>query len=99
MTHAKKVVLVADSNDALLRDNLLQELFNARIELFCAVGKFANEWEDALSWLAVEATVNFSDDHFIARSMHRDETVEEVIEFAKQISIPSGEQEIEIIRV
>ena len=99
MTHAKKVVLVAEHNDAPRRDNPLQELFNDRIELFCAVGKFADGWEEALAWIAVEATVDFGVDHFVARSMHRDETVEEVVEFAKQISIPSGEQEIEIIRV
>ena len=98
-THAKKIVLLAESGDILDRDRLLRELFDDRIELFCAVGKDAGEWEEALAWIAVEASVNDGVDHFVARSIHRDEAVEDVIEFAKQIAVPSNEEEIEIIRV
>ena len=99
MTHARKIILVSESGDTRNRDQLLRELFDDRIELFCAVGKDAHDWEDAMSWIVVMAKVDEGIDHDMLRSMHTDETIEDVMEFAKQIEVPSQRDEIEIIRV
>jgi hypothetical protein len=99
MPHAKKVVLVAESGSVLARDDLLTELFEDRIELFCALGKDAEGWEDAMDWICVAAKVEHGIEHFVLTSKHESESLEEVIEFAKQVSIPSGDTQIEVIRV
>ena len=99
MTHARKIILVSESGDIRNRDQLLRELFDDRIELFCAVGKDAHDWEDAMSWIVVMAKVDEGIDHDMLRSMHVDESAEDVVEFAKQIEVPSKLDEIEIIRV
>jgi hypothetical protein len=99
MGHAKKVILVSESGDIQNRDQLLRELFDDRIELFCAVGKDAHDWEDAMSWIVTMAEVDEGIHHDMLRSMHVDESVDDAVEFAKQIEVPSKLDEIEIIRV
>ena len=99
MPHAKKVILIAESGDVSRRDALLRELFNDRIELFCAMGQGAHVWEDVLSWIVVMAKIDEGIDHDMLRSWHTEETLDEVVEFARQITIPSHKDEIEIIRV
>ncbi len=99
MSHAKKIILVSDSVDTRNGDLLLRELFDDRIELFCAVGKGAHAWEDAMSWIVTMAEVDEGIDHDILSSMHIDESVEDVVEFPKGIEVPSKECKIEIIRV
>ncbi len=94
-----KVILVTESGEIGSRDQLLRELFDARIELFCAVGKDARDWADAMSWIVTMAKVDEGIDHDMLRSMHTQATLEDVIEFAKQIEVPSKLDEIEIIRV
>ena len=99
MTHAKKVILISASGDIQNRNQLLRELFDDCIELFCAVGNDAHDWEDAMSWIVTMAKVEEGIDHDMPRSMHVDESVDDVVEFARQIEVPSKLDEIEIIRV
>ncbi|MBL8519868.1 MAG: hypothetical protein JNK75_04285 [Betaproteobacteria bacterium] len=99
MPHAKKVILVLESGSVLNRDHLLNELFEDRIELFCAVGKDAAEWEDLMDWVCVEAEVEKGIDHLVLTTSHETGSLDDVVELAHQISVPSGEQEVEIIRV
>ena len=99
MPHAKKVVLIAESGSLLKRDELLQELFDDRIELFCAVGMDAQEWEDLMDWVCVMAEVDHGIDHLVLTTSHATDSLDEVMELARQISVPSGATEIEVIRV
>ncbi len=99
MPHAKKIVLVAETGDVTDRDRLLRELFDARIELFCAFGIDAQEWEDCMDWIVVMACVDEGSEHSILTTSHRDGTLDAVVELASQITVPSGEQEIEVIKV
>jgi hypothetical protein len=68
-------------------DVLLQALLNSRIELFCVVGVDAEAWEDALDWLCVGAAGDGA--HHITTTAHVGESVEEVIAFAEQFSMPT----------
>ena len=99
MPHSKKVILIAESGDVSGRDRLLHELFDDRIELFCAVGKDAQEWEDAMDWICVMADVDGGIDHLVLTTSHENDPLDDVIQLARQISVPSGETEIEFIRV
>ena len=98
-THAKKIVLLAESGDILDRDRLLRELFDDRIELFCATGRDAQEWEDCMDWIVVMAAVDDGIEHSVLTTSHHEATIDEVVALAKQISVPSGANEVEIIRV
>jgi len=95
--HPPKVVLVSTNGYLASRDDaLLQELLDSRIELFCAVGKDAHQWEDALDWLCISPSGE--DKHFIITTAHTDETVEEVIAFAEQFSTSTAGQ-VEVLYV
>lgn len=97
--HAKKVIVIAESGSVLERDRILHELFDARIELFGAWGIDAEDWADHLQWITVEAQVNEGIDHFIATFWQgKEQSFEEFMSLAKQIEVPSGTTEIEIIR-
>ena len=74
-------------------------LFDDRIELFCAVGKDATEWEDSMDWICVMASVDSGIEHSVLTSSHESEPLEDVMDLARLISVPSGDTEIEIIRV
>ena len=91
-----KVVLVSSNGYNASRDDaLLQSLVSRKIEVFCAVGVEANEWEDALDWLCVGGDGRGT--HFILTSAHPDEREEEVIEFAMSIQT-SQPSEVEVVR-
>jgi hypothetical protein len=98
---APKIVFVASQPyDAIKFDPLLESLIQRRVRLFCAAGIEAERWEEAFDWLVVnlhvqdESTKGYSP----LTSSHKDETEDEVVEFAKLISDQFG-TEIEIVRV
>jgi hypothetical protein len=85
MTYSGKIVLVSTSGYMPERDDqFLRDLIAARIELFCATGVGAKEWEDALDWACI------GDDglgeHVIVTTSHEDEPLAEVMEFAEHFS-------------
>lgn len=98
MSRAKKIILYDESGYGGNRDAVLRPLFDDRIELFCTVGIDAMAWADCMSWICTMADVDEGIDHFVAISWHPSDTLDEVIEFARNISI-SGEDKIEIIRM
>ena len=98
MSRAKKIILYDESGYVGNRDTVLRPLFDDRIELFCTVGKDAEVWADCMSWICTMADVDEDIDHFVAISWHPTETLNEVIEFARMISI-NGEDSIEVIRM
>ncbi|MCC3860082.1 hypothetical protein LJF33_02550 [Emcibacteraceae bacterium Y4] len=55
-------------------------LLDQEYELFCVVGKDCELWEDIMDEIAVGDGTNI---RFITTTSHPDETIEEVIEFAK----------------
>lgn len=80
--HFPKVVLVTGRDYIAKEDRaLLLELLDAKVELFCAVGRSAQNWEDAMDWLRIEE--EGLAEHFVFTTAHTDETVEEVIAFAE----------------
>jgi len=88
MTYSGKIVLVSTSAYVPERDDqFLQDLIAARIELFCATGVAAKEWEDALDWACVGD--NGRGEHTIVTTSHEDEPLAEVIKFAEQFSTSS----------
>jgi hypothetical protein len=92
--HSGKVVLVSISGYLPERDDaLLSKLVARKIDLFCAVGRDATKWEDALDWLSI-----CEGDHVIVTTSHPDESVEEVIAFA-EIFHTDPPHEIEVLYV
>jgi hypothetical protein len=80
--YAGKIVLVSRSvYTPEIGDVLLRQFVEDRIELFCAVGVDAANWEDALDWLCISPEGESI--HFITTTSHPRESVEEVISFAE----------------
>ncbi|MDR7307895.1 hypothetical protein [Rhodoferax saidenbachensis] len=83
--HAGKVVLVSSSPYTVgCGAAVLQQLVDDKVELFCAVGVDAANWEDALDWLCIGPSGESL--HFITTTSHPDESVEEVIAFAESFT-------------
>jgi hypothetical protein len=79
---AGKIVLVSTSAyTPEIGDALLRKFVEDKIELFCAVGVDATNWEDALDWLCIGSEGKGI--HFITTTSHPGESVEEVISFAE----------------
>lgn len=79
MTYSKKIVLVSTS--AFLTepdDQFLRDLVAAGIELFCATGVGAKEWEDALDWACVGDDRQV--EHMIVTTSHENDAVADVVE-------------------
>jgi hypothetical protein len=82
--HPPKVVLVASRDYIAQCDRaFLLELINAKVELFCAVGQSAQNWEDEMDWLFIEVKEASLATQFVVTTAHTDESVEEVIAFAE----------------
>lgn len=95
--YSPKIVLVSTKGYVPNRDGfLLQALFDSKIELFCAVGKDAQAWEDALDWLCVAAAGDGV--HHISTTSHVEESVEEVIAFAEQFRT-AAPSDVEVLYV
>jgi hypothetical protein len=96
MSNAKKVVLVSKRGYDASHDGLLRSLIARKIELFCAVGRQCELWEEVMDALVVGPTGEC--EWHVTTSSHPSETVDEVVEFAKnwRLDEPS---EVEVIEV
>ncbi len=95
--HRPKVVLVASRDYIAQCDRaFLLELINAKVELFCAVGQSAQNWEDAMDWLYIEAKEAGLVTQFVITTAHTDESVEEAIAFAEHFDC-SRPCEVEVL--
>jgi hypothetical protein len=95
---AKKVILNSKGGYSDKYDLLLNELIDKKILLFCTVGKDCELWHDVMD----EFYVGNGDerDFLMLTTWHTDQTLEEVIEFAKDFDIEGIYNErIEIIEV
>ncbi len=80
--HAGRIVLVSRSvYTPEIGDTVLRQFVEDKIELFCAVGVDAANWEDALDWLSIGPEGKGI--HFITTTSHPGESVEEVVSFAE----------------
>jgi len=93
---AKKVILSTNKKYSPEYKDLLAELVERKIELFCAIGEECEIWEEALD----SACFNEKGKEigFVVTTSHPNETLEEVKEFAKQWS-GEGNSEIQIIKI
>ena len=97
MTRAKKVVLVSTRGYDPSHDALLLSLIERRIELFCAVGKDCELWEEVMDELVVGPDGEGA--WLVTTSSHPDESVAEVMEFAAQWRLDDGPPDVEVIEV
>lgn len=82
MAHSGKIVLLSKFGYRSERDDaFLRELLEDRIELFCVLGQDSYKWEDAVDWMCVGEDGNGQ--HLIITTCHQNESLEEVVAFAK----------------
>jgi hypothetical protein len=97
-TKAKKVVLFSKSDYSEKFDGLLNRLIDEKILLFCAVGKDCELWHDIMD----ELFVGFGEerDFLMMTTWHTDESLDNVVEFAKSYEIEGIDNEkLEIIEI
>jgi len=94
--NAMKVILTTDEKYSSEHDEMLKELIQRKIELFCAVGKDCEKWEEAMDWLCIGD--NGEEIGFVTTTSHPNEPLEEVKAFAKEWNT-RGSNEIEIIKI
>ena len=95
-TDARKVILISKSNYSSEHEDVLKALIKRNIELFCAIGTDCEKWEEAVDWLCIDEKGNKIG--FVNTTSHPDETIEEVMDFAKNWSI-EGNNEIQVIEI
>lgn len=94
--YSGKIVLVSSTGYAPGRDErLLRDLYRSRIALFCVLGVDAAEWEDALDWIC--AADEDQSGHLIVTTAHADESLAQVMEFARQFATPT-QQAVQVLR-
>ena len=91
----KKFVLISDTGYDSMHDALLESILDDGYELFCAVGKDCELWEEIMDEIAVGDGTN---PRFITTTSHADETEEEAINFANSWSteVQSG---VKVVRI
>ena len=94
--NAKKVILATDENYGSEHDEMLKELIERKIELFCVVGKDCEKWEEALDWMCIGE--NGEEIVFVTTTSHPNESLEEVKTFAKEWKT-EGNNDIEVIKI
>lgn len=94
-----KVVLISNSGYKKEHNDLLQELIENEIELFCVVGIECQEWEEAMDLLCADLDANdIKPNAFCNTTSHPNESVEDVIKFAESWS-QKGATEVKIIEI
>jgi hypothetical protein len=94
--NAKKVILITDQKYSSEHDEMLNALIERKIELFCAVGKDCEKWEEALDWLCIGE--NGEEIGYVTTTSHPKESLEDVKAFAKEWKT-EGSNDIEVINI
>ena len=95
---AKKVILYSKINYSEKYDELLNQLIDEKILLFCTIGKDCELWHDIMD----ESFVGYGEerDFFMITTWHDDETLDDVIYFAKNFDIEGiNNEEVQIIEI
>lgn len=94
----KKVVLFSNNGYSKEHDDLLNQLIDRKILLFCVLGKDCELWHDIMDEIFVGE--GEERDFFQITTSHENETLEEVIEFAEKYNFEGIDNEkVEIIKV
>jgi len=96
MPIAKKVVLVSGRKYDASHDELLRELIERRIALFCVVGVDCERWEEAMDELVVGPHGEYT--WHVTTTSHPGETLADVLEFAEMFHLDEP-CEVEVIKV
>lgn len=89
----KCVVLVSNKGYSAAHEGRLRELLDEGIDLFCASGPRSATWEDAMDWLCVELDADGTlPGAFCNTTSHPNESVDEVLEFARNWNRLKGEE-------
>ena len=96
MNNAKKVVLVSRRGYDPSHDDLLRNLINRKIALFCAVGRQCELWEEVMDELVVGPVGEYQ--WHVTTTSHPDETDADVVAFAESFHLdePSTVEVIEV---
>ena len=79
-----RVVLVSEQKYNLERDELILSLLDKGYVLFCVVGIDCEKWEDIIDELSIG---DGSNPKFVTTTSHPNESVDEVVEFAKMLTL------------
>lgn len=81
--------------------HVLEKLIFEEIELFCAVGKDCDIWEEAMDYLCVDLDVSGKKPGaFCTTTSHPGETLEQVIEFAENWTLDQDKKcEVKVIEI
>lgn len=80
----QRVVIVSKRKYEPEYNDYLQSLIDQNYQLFCVVGIDCQKWEDMIDELAIAYT---SPPKYVTTTNHPDETVNDVIEFAKMLTL------------
>jgi len=96
---ANKVILNSKTGYSAQHDQILYDLVEAKVLLFCAVGKDCETWHDIMDEIYVGD--GSERDFFMVTSWHRDETLEAVIEFATDFDLDdcAGNENVQVIEI
>jgi hypothetical protein len=97
MEQSKKVVLVSKSGYGRRHDPMLIEFIDSGIELFCAVGKDAEAWEEAVDWLCIGP--DGTGERCVNTASSQEWTLEDALQFAEQWHVESGSNEVNVIEI
>ena len=100
----KKVILHSQNGYDVKHDELLQRLISEKILLFCAIGRDCELWHDIMDEFDVMDELSVANDEgrdfFMITTWHEDESLDEVVKFAKSYDIEGIDNEqVRIIEV
>ena len=93
-----KVIISTDLEYSKNHENILAELFNRKIELFCACGKHCESWEEAMD-LYITDPIRMDSNHHITTTSHPDESFDEVLNFAEVWPTNNGNSTVEVLKL
>ncbi len=98
IVHAKRIILHSESGYSKKHDSLLKQLVNEKISLFCTIGKDCEFWHDIMD----DFYIGYGEerDFLMITTWHTNETLNDVIEFAKDFDLDDiDNKEVQIIEV
>jgi hypothetical protein len=98
---AKVIVLNSSKPYSSEHEPLLLSLVEQGIDLFAAVGVGCEDWEEAMDWLCVNLDVSGKlPGAFCNTTSHPNESLEEVVAFAKQwCSLKGWPEEVSVVKI
>lgn len=95
---ALKVILATDKEYSEKFESILSELYQRKIELFCAWGEHSAGWEEAMDLYLTDPN-RMDMDHHIVTTSHDDEPFEDVLNMAEHWMVEDGNNNVEVIRL